>query len=102
MTVIDKDDILIPRIVFKSKLSSGYMFLHCQFPLAPAYTTTFNSCQGLTLDKCGIDLTQDVFLHGQLYTALSRIRHRSHVIVHLLPGESTILNATFKEVLLPV
>ncbi|KIM65719.1 hypothetical protein SCLCIDRAFT_112413, partial [Scleroderma citrinum Foug A] len=49
--------------------------LHKQFPLAPAYATTFNSCQGLTLDCVGIDLTCPVFSHRQLYTALSCIRH---------------------------
>ncbi|KAJ8590070.1 hypothetical protein M405DRAFT_816876 [Rhizopogon salebrosus TDB-379] len=46
------------------------------FPLRPAYATTFNGCQGLTLDKTVLDLRCDVFVHGQLYTALSRIRVR--------------------------
>ncbi|KAJ8589561.1 hypothetical protein M405DRAFT_738385 [Rhizopogon salebrosus TDB-379] len=46
------------------------------FPLRPAYATTFNGCQGLTLDKTVLDLRCDVFVHGQLYTAHSRIRVR--------------------------
>mgnify|MGYP003622942105 CR=1 FL=1 len=49
-----------------------------QFPLRLAYATTFNSSQGLTLDRMVLDLRQGVFAHGQLYTALTRIRHRSH------------------------
>ncbi|CAG8496235.1 7053_t:CDS:2 [Cetraspora pellucida] len=43
-----------------------------QFPLRLAYATTFNSCQGLTLDRVVIDLRTHVFAHGQQYTALSR------------------------------
>ena len=34
-----------------------------QFPLTAAYATTFNSCQGLTLDRMGADLTKPVFSH---------------------------------------
>jgi hypothetical protein len=51
------EDILIPRISFLHQLPSGHTLLHRQFPLAPAYATTFNSCQGLTLDVVGVDLT---------------------------------------------
>ncbi|KAL7284959.1 hypothetical protein ACG7TL_000048 [Trametes sanguinea] len=43
-------DILLPRISFSTSLPSGHTLLRRQFPLAPAYATTFNSCQGLTLD----------------------------------------------------
>ena len=40
-------------------------------------------CQGLTLDCVGIDLTQDVFTHGQLYTAISRvIQTLSYIYLH--------------------
>jgi len=74
-TSVDADDILIPRISFTHTLRSGHTLLRRQFPLSPAYATTFNSCQGLTLDRIGIDLTTPVFSHGQLYTAMSRIRH---------------------------
>lgn len=57
-------DILLPRIIFKERLPSGHTLCRRQFPLAPAYASTFHSCQGLTLDSVGIDLTQDVFTHG--------------------------------------
>jgi len=77
------EDILIPCIPFTYILSSGHTLQCKQFPLAPAYATTFNSCQGLTLDKIGVDLVQPVFSHGQLYKVLSRIKHRSHTKIHL-------------------
>ena len=85
------EDILIPRISFTYGLSSGHTLLRKQFPLAPAYTTTFNSCQGLTLDRIGVDLVRPVFSHGQLYTTLSRIRHRNHAKIRLRPQESTTI-----------
>ncbi|KAF8235284.1 hypothetical protein L208DRAFT_1257646, partial [Tricholoma matsutake] len=48
---------------------------HVQYPLWLAYATTFNGCSGLTLNKSIIDLQTEVFAHGQLYTALSRVHH---------------------------
>ncbi|KAG2742226.1 hypothetical protein P692DRAFT_201725486, partial [Suillus brevipes Sb2] len=50
-----------------------------QFPLRPAYATTFNGSQGLTLQKAVLDLRTDSFAHGQLYTALSRVRGRRDI-----------------------
>ncbi|KIJ48532.1 hypothetical protein M422DRAFT_112442, partial [Sphaerobolus stellatus SS14] len=95
------EDILIPRISFTASLpSSKYTLVRKQFPLAPAYATTFNSCQGLTLDKVVIDLTQPVFSHGQLYTALSRVRHRDHAKVRLNAGDTEVVNVTFHELLI--
>jgi len=34
---------------------------------------TINKSQGQTFDKVGIDLRKDVFNHGQLYVAFSRV-----------------------------
>ncbi|KAH9929313.1 hypothetical protein B0H21DRAFT_700156 [Amylocystis lapponica] len=99
VSVLDAEDILISRISFPALLESGHTLVRRQFPLAPAYATTFNSCQGLTLDVVGVDLTRPVFSHGQLYTALSRIRHRTHAKVRLLPGHSTTKNVTYHEIL---
>jgi hypothetical protein len=62
--MIDDEDFLIPRTAFTAALPSGHTLLRCQFPLAPAYATTFNSCQGLTLDIVGVDLTRPAFSHG--------------------------------------
>jgi ATP-dependent DNA helicase PIF1 len=97
---IETEDVLIPRITFETTLPSGHTLLRCQFPLAPAYATTFNSCQGMTLDRIGIDLTRPVFSHGQLYTALSRICNHEHAVARLRPGETTVPNVTFDEILL--
>lgn len=96
---VEPEDILISRIPFTTELESGHTLIRRQFPLALAYATTFNSCQGLTLDFVGLDLTRPVFSHGQLYTALSRIRHRSHAKVRLRRGQMKTRNVTYQEIL---
>lgn len=99
VSTVEAEDILISRIPFTTELESGYTLIRRQFPLALAYATTFNSCQGLTLDFVGLDLTRPVFSHGQLYTALSRIRHRSHAKVRLRRGQMKTRNVTYQEIL---
>jgi hypothetical protein len=67
----------LPRITFEfTPTHSPWTVQRRQFPLRLAYATTFNSCQGLTLDRVVLDLYEDVFCHGQLYTATSRVRNR--------------------------
>ena len=91
-------DIILPRISFSTTLpSSNYMILRKQFPLAPAYTSTFNSCQGLTLDCVGIDLTKPIFSHGQLYTAFSQIRWWSDVCIRIDHCQTTTANVVYPE-----
>ena len=68
---------LLPRILFEFRPKyCPWTIQRHQFPLQLAYATTFNSCQGLTLDRAVIDMRVPVFAHGQLYTALSRVRSR--------------------------
>jgi hypothetical protein len=96
------ENILIPRISFEHVIPlSGYCLVRRQFPLAPAYATTFNSCQGLTMAFVGVDLTRPVFSHGQLYTAISRVRTRRDIVVRPVENSSTVSNVTFPELLLP-
>src|SRR5467141_3368835 len=49
-----------------------YSFKRIQFPVRLAYAMTINKSQGQTLQKVGISLKQEVFSHGQLYTAFTR------------------------------
>jgi ATP-dependent DNA helicase PIF1 len=100
MNGVEEEDMLIPRITFECETSRGaHVILRRQFPLAPAYATTFNSCQGLTLDKAAVDLTSSVFSHGQLYTALSRVRRRQDCMVLLPPGMTSTTNVVYPELL---
>lgn len=80
----DKSTIYLPRITFNfTPKFSSWSINRRQFPLRPAYATTFNSCQGLTLDRVVLDLSIPVFTHGQLYTSVSRVRTRSSIAVIL-------------------
>jgi hypothetical protein len=81
---------------------SSWTILRRQLPLRLAYATTFNSCQGLTLDRAVLDLRSPVFAHGQLHTALTRIRERNDGRALFTPdnvlGET--INVVSKELLL--
>jgi hypothetical protein len=74
-TIIDDKEFLLPHINFRENVYSSYTLLRQQYPLRLAYATMFHSCQGLMLNKIGVDLSSPVFTHGQLYIALSRIRN---------------------------
>ena len=100
VSVINSEDILLPRISFIADLTSGHTLLQKQFPLTPVYATIFNSCQGLTLNWMGVELTRPIFSHGQLYTALSWIHHWMHAKVRLRPGEIITQNVTYHDILM--
>jgi hypothetical protein len=93
----------IPRIRFQFTPSYSSWTVHrVQYPLQLAYTTTFNGCSGLTLDKSIIDLQTEVFAHGQLYTALSRVRHHddSRVLFDNDNSDDMTTNIVYKDLLL--
>ncbi|THH06394.1 hypothetical protein EW146_g9626 [Bondarzewia mesenterica] len=70
----------LPRIMFTFRPPySSWTVNRRQFPLRVAYATTFNSCLGQTLDCIVVDVRSPVFAHGQLYTALSRVRNSNDV-----------------------
>lgn len=70
----NNNKIYLPRITFSfTPKFCSWSVEQRQFPLRPAYATTFNSSQGLTLDRAVLDLSIPVFTHGQLYTGVSRV-----------------------------
>ncbi|XP_058754059.1 uncharacterized protein LOC131627232 [Vicia villosa] len=44
-----------------------------QFPIIVSYAMTINKFQWQSLDNVGLHLPRDVFTHGQIYVALSRV-----------------------------
>ena len=93
----------IPQIRFEfTPLHASWTVHRLQFPLRLTYTSTFNGCQGLTLDKTVLDLRTEVFAHGQLYTALSRIRIRQNIVVLYSEyhKDHTMKNVVYKDLLL--
>ncbi|KYM94629.1 ATP-dependent DNA helicase PIF1 [Cyphomyrmex costatus] len=69
-------------IVFINRIT-----LYCenrrQFPIKLAFAMTINKSQGQTFEKVGIDLRRDVFNHGQLYVAFSRVRSWQTLKIYL-------------------
>lgn len=95
----------LPRITFEFQpRDASWTVQRRQFPLRLAYATTFNSCQGLTLDRVVLDLTMPVFAHGQLYTSLSRVRTGSDIRILRCPEERDLptSNVVFQILLLPM
>ena len=76
-----------------------YTICQKQFPLQLAYSTTFNSCQGLTLDHVVIDCHEDIFTHGQLYTALTCIHHQSDATLFIPNFKQDVTNVVYKSLL---
>jgi len=93
------EEMLLPRITFMATLPSHHTLLRKQFPIALAYAASFHSCQGLTLTRVGLELNIPCFTHGQLYTALSRVRKRSDVTIKLPINTTTTPNITYSEIL---
>lgn len=93
----------IPRITFSfHPYRSSWTVNRKQFPLRLAYATTFNSCQGLTLSRTVLDLRTDPFAHGQLCTALSRVRNREDSLCLFGRGneDRDTANVVYKSLLL--
>ena len=105
-TVVEtKRVVLIPRITFIPKLLEyPFEWQRRQFPVRPAFAITINKSQGQTLRHAGIWLRGDVFTHGQLYVACSRVSTPDNLYFALMSegnqATQTAKNVVFKEVLL--
>ena len=92
---------LIPRIMFDFRPTYvSYTVQRRQFPLRLAYSTTFNSCQGLTFDCVVVDGRTNMFAHGQLYTALSRVRRHNDAWIYLPDDRPDVANVVYSKLLM--
>ncbi|XP_058742334.1 uncharacterized protein LOC131614800 [Vicia villosa] len=73
-----------------------------QFPIIVSYAMTINKSQGQSLDYVGLYLPRNVFSHGQLYVAISRVKSKNglKILIHNKDNEAadTTTNVVFKEV----
>lgn len=93
--------VFIPRVTLIEDSKFPYILKRHQFPLRVAFCMSINKSQGQTFEKIGIDLTRDVFGHGQLYVALSRTRNWSRIKVKIDDDnkDGLIKNVVWKEAL---
>lgn len=97
----------VPRItIIPSDSGLPFDLKRRQFPVRPAFAMTINKAQGQTLDYIGLNLSDPVFSHGQLYVALSRVHSFQAVTILLtkrsssnVPVQYTTENIVYKEVL---
>lgn len=95
----------LPRIYFKfTPKRCPFQILRLQFPLKLAYAMTINKSQGQTLSRVLLDVRKPVFMHGQLYVALSRVRERSNIAIMVDEKDESYytLNRVFQELLLVI
>ena len=86
------NEVMIPRIdLIADSKSTPFKFKRRQFPVQVAYCMTIHKSQGQSFDKIGIYLPKDLFTHGQLYVALSRVGRAGGVFM-LIKDEVTQLN----------
>ncbi len=79
--------VFIPRVILTpSNNDLPFILKRRQFPIRVAFSMTINKSQGQTLSHMGLYLPRPVFLHGQLYVALSRIT--SYQSIKVLIGNS--------------
>jgi hypothetical protein len=96
--------VCIPRIVLNATDTNwSFVLQRRQFPLRVCYAITINKSQGQTLGKVGIYLQNLVFMHGQLYVAISRVNSPSGLKVLIAEEDgscgSETRNIVYREVL---
>ena len=94
------DGVTLPRIKLHNKATprSGQSFFRYQFPIRPAFAMSVNKSQGQTLRRVGVFLQTDVFAHGQLYVALSRVLNVDDLLVARPLGREGIINVVHKSI----
>ncbi|KNF01900.1 hypothetical protein PSTG_05017 [Puccinia striiformis f. sp. tritici PST-78] len=94
------ESVQIPRVKLHNKASprAGFSFYRYQFPIAPAYAMSVNKSQGQTLSRVGVNLATDVFAHGQLYVALSRVSDTENLLVVKPTVRPAVINVVHKSI----
>ncbi|XP_058726583.1 uncharacterized protein LOC131597942 [Vicia villosa] len=95
--------IYIPRMSLSPSQSPWpFKLVRRQFPIIVSFAMTINKSQGQSLDNVGLYLPKDVFSHGQLYVAISRVKSKKglKILIHDKDREPmiTTTNVVFKEV----
>ena len=94
------DIVFLNRITLYCENEYPFTFKRRQFPVKLAFAMTINKSQGQIFKKILIDLRRDVFNHGQLYVAMSRVRSWDSLKIYLRNHQRQTLqvkNYVYKE-----
>ena len=91
-------DVFIPRIPLIPS-DMAFEFRRLQFPVKLSYAMSINKSQGQSLQVVGLNLTDPVFSHGQLYVGCSRVGNpdRLFILSHDATGHTQ--NVVYQEAL---
>jgi hypothetical protein len=78
--------------------------LKLQFPLRLAYSMTSNKCQGQTMKRVLLDISNHPFAHGHLSVALSRVTNYQDIKMigntdQLSENSPVIHNVTYPDII---
>lgn len=81
--------------------TDGVSFTRQQWPVKLAFAMTINKAQGQSLDRVGLVLDPEVFSHGQLYVALSRVTSPAGIYMVVPPTDKAVQDGRIKNVVYP-
>jgi ATP-dependent DNA helicase PIF1 len=92
--------VLIPRMgLIPSDTDLPFVFSRVQFPMRPSFSMTINKAQGQTLEQVSLWLgDENVFSHGQLYVALSRVSAIDKIKIALNNENLFTRNVVYREI----
>lgn len=100
VTMLNKDSVVL-KLVSGQLYTLGYFHVNPDddknvnfkyLPLILSWALSIHKCQGATLDAIEIDLGENIFADGQMYTAISRARNKCSVKITDLSKRSIKTN----------